>query len=222
MKKNIVIIGGGNQAQYTIDILERANLYRISGIIDSKREIGSHVYGYPIIGRQEDIRQLANKYEIGGMVAAIGDNWGRFNMTEQVRKLVPEIPWVNAIHPSAIIGNDVVMGIGVVAMAGVIINPGATISNFTFFATGAQIEHDCYIDAYASVSAGSVMGGHVKIGKYSAITLGCTIFDRITIGENSVVGGGSLVYKDIPDDVLAYGNPAKIIRSRQKGEKFLK
>jgi acetyltransferase-like isoleucine patch superfamily enzyme len=46
--------------------------------------------------------------------------------------------------------------------------------------------------------------------------------DRIEIGENTVVGSSSLVTKNLPDDVLAYGNPAKIIRTRNKGEKFLK
>jgi acetyltransferase-like isoleucine patch superfamily enzyme len=107
-------------------------------------------------------------------------------------------------------------------MAGVIINPMAKIGNHTFFATGCQIEHDCTIEDYASVSAGSVLGGYVHIKKYSAVTLGVTILDRITIGQNSVIGSGSLVIKNVPDNILAYGNPSKNIRFRAEGEKFLK
>ena len=107
-------------------------------------------------------------------------------------------------------------------MAGCIFNPGAVLGDFTFYATGAQIEHDCQIGDFASISAGSVMGGHVKVGRFSAITLGVTILDRIVIGENTVVGSGSLVHKCLPSNVLAYGNPMKIIRTREKGEKFLK
>ena len=52
--------------------------------------------------------------------------------------------------------------------------------------------------------------------------MGVVIIDRITIGENTVVGSGALVLKDLPDNVLAYGIPAKIIRTREPGEKFLK
>jgi galactoside O-acetyltransferase len=52
--------------------------------------------------------------------------------------------------------------------------------------------------------------------------LGVTVLDRIEIGENTVVGAGSLVTKSLPDNVLAYGNPCKIIRNRNQGEKFLK
>ena len=107
-------------------------------------------------------------------------------------------------------------------MAGVIFNPKSKIGDFTFFATGAQIEHDCIISDFASVSAGSVTGGYVKLGKFSALTLGVTVLDRLEIGENTVVGAGSLVLKSLPSDVLVYGNPASIIRKRAIGEKFLK
>jgi sugar O-acyltransferase (sialic acid O-acetyltransferase NeuD family) len=220
--KNIVIIGGGNQAHYTIDIIEKAGQYNIVGIIDSIHEIGSNRFGYKILGRQENISEIVDQYQIYGGVIAIGDNWVRYNVSLQILALVPNFKFVNAIHPSVIIGNNVKIGEGIIAMAGVIFNPKSIIGNFTFFATGAQIEHDCIISDFASISAGSVTGGHVKLGKYSALTLGVTVLDRLEIGENTVVGAGSLVLKSLPSDVLVYGNPAKIIRNRTTGEKFLK
>jgi sugar O-acyltransferase (sialic acid O-acetyltransferase NeuD family) len=220
--KNIVIVGGGNQAHYTIDIIEKSGQYNIVGIIDSIHEIGSNRFGYKILGRQENISEIVDQYQIYGGVTAIGDNWVRYNVSLQILALVPNFKFVNAIHPSVIIGNNVKIGEGIIAMAGVIFNPKSIIGNFTFFATGAQIEHDCIISDFASVSAGSVIGGHVKLGKYSALTLGVTVLDRLEIGENTVVGAGSLVLKSLPSDVLVYGNPAKIIRNRTTGEKFLK
>ncbi len=220
--KNIVIIGGGNQAHYTIDIIEKEGKYNIVGIIDSVHEVGSDRFGYKILGRQEDITEIITKYQIQGGLITIGDNWIRHIIFNQILNLVPNFKFVNAIHPSVIIGNNVKLGVGITAMAGVIFNPKSEIGNFTFFATGAQIEHDCIISDFASVSAGSVTGGYVKLGKFSALTLGVTVLDRLEIGENTVVGAGSLVLKSLPSDVLAYGNPANIIRKRAIGEKFLK
>jgi len=220
--KNIVIIGGGNQAHYVIDIIEREGQYNIVGIIDSIHPIGVDRFGYKIIGRQENISELITQYQIYGGIIAIGDNWIRGNVYLQISSLVPDFEFINAIHPSVIIGNNVKIGKGVTAMAGVIFNPKSVIGDFTFFATGAQVEHDCIISEFASISAGSVTGGYVKLGKCSALTLGVTVLDRLEIGENTVVGAGSLVLKSLPSNVLVYGNPAKVIRNRNIGEKFLK
>jgi sugar O-acyltransferase (sialic acid O-acetyltransferase NeuD family) len=220
--KNLVLIGGGNQAHYTIDIIEKEGKYNIVGVIDSVHPVGSDRFDYKIIGRQENLIALIKEYNIEVGVISIGDNWSRYYVYNQIREIVPDFEFVNAIHPSVIIGNNVKLGVGIVAMAGCIFNPKSVIGNFTFFATGAQIEHDCFIDKFSSVSAGSITGGYVRIGKFSAITLGVTIMDRVEIGENTVVGSGSLVVKSFPDNVLVYGNPAKIIRERKQGEKFLK
>jgi sugar O-acyltransferase (sialic acid O-acetyltransferase NeuD family) len=220
--KNLVLIGGGNQAHYTIDIIEREGKYNIIGIIDSVHEIGSERFGYKIIGRQENLIKLIEEYSIEVGIISIGDNWSRYYVYNKIIEQIPNFIFANAIHPSVIIGNNVKLGVGIIAMAGCIFNPKSEIGNFTFFATGAQVEHDNTIHDFSSISAGSITGGFVTIGKFSAITLGVTILDRIEIGENTVVGAGSLVIKSLPDNVLAYGNPAKVVRSRNQGEKFLK
>tara|TARA_R110000772_G_scaffold8452_3_gene27969 strand:- start:111 stop:776 length:666 start_codon:yes stop_codon:yes gene_type:complete len=220
--KNIVLIGGGNQAHYTIDIINKEKKYNIVGIIDSIHDISSDRFGYKILGRQEDIVKLVDQYNIEGGVISIGDNWVRYYVSNQIKEQIPNFKFVNAIHPSVIIGDNVELGEGIVMMAGCIINPKSTIGNFTFFATGAQVDHDCTIGDFASISAGSITGGYVNLGDFSAITLGVTVLDRLNIGKNTVVGAGSVLLKDLPDNVLAYGNPCIVIRSRVGAEKWLK
>jgi sugar O-acyltransferase (sialic acid O-acetyltransferase NeuD family) len=220
--KNLVLIGGGNHAHYTIDIIEKEGKYNIIGIIDSVHTIGDDKFGYKIIGRQENLIKLIEEYNIEVGIISIGDNWSRYRVYDKIIEQVQDFEFVNAIHPSVIIGNNVKLGVGIIAMAGCIFNPKSEIGNFTFFATGAQVEHDNSICDFSSISAGSITGGFVKLGKFSAITLGVIVLDRIEIGENTVVGSGSLVIKSLPDNVLAYGNPSKIIRNRHPGEKFLK
>ncbi len=220
--KNIVLFGGGYHAHYSIDIIQKEGKYTIIGIIDSVKEIGSEVFGFPVIGRQEQLIILVSAYNIDAGIITIGDNASRKVVYEAIIAQIPDFHFINAIHPSSIIGMNITMGVGIVVMAGCIINPNVVIGNFCFLATGAQLEHDCEMGDFASISAGSITGGKVKIGKYAAITLGCVIMDRINIGENTVVGSGALVTRDLPDNVLAYGSPAKIIRTRVFGEKFLK
>lgn len=220
--KNIVLFGGGLHANVCIDILEKEGRYKIVGIIDSMAEIGAMLYGYPVIGRQENLVNLINEYKIEAGFISIGDNYSRKFVRDYIVSQVPDFVFVNAIHPSVIVGKNVKLGCGIVMMAGVIVNPDSQIQDFCILNTGAQLEHNCLMEEYSHLSAGSITGGKVKIGKFSAITLGVIILDRVTIGENTVVGSGSLVMHDLPDNVLAYGNPATVIRKREPGEKFLK
>ena len=52
----------------------------------------------------------------------------------------------------------------------------------------------------------------VKIGKNVWIGSDCTILPGITIGNNSIIGAGSVVTKNVPDNVVVAGNPAKLIK----------
>ena len=61
-------------------------------------------------------------------------------------------------------------------------------------------------------NAGYVCGKPITLEKNVWIGGSCTILPGVTIGENSVIGGGSVVTKDIPANVIAVGSPAKVIR----------
>jgi len=55
----------------------------------------------------------------------------------------------------------------------------------------------------------------MRKGKLSFVGIGTTIIQGIKIGKNVTVGAGSVVLKDISDNVIAVGNPAKIIKSKK-------
>jgi sugar O-acyltransferase (sialic acid O-acetyltransferase NeuD family) len=224
MKKNIALIGCGSGLIYSVDIIEKQGLYNIVGLIDSVKDVGTELYGYKVIGRQAEILKLKEEYLIDGAVITLGDNYLRYKISTEINEKLrgEDWEWVNAIHPSVLIGDNVELGKGCLFMANVVINSGSIIGNFVHGYTGAIIEHNNTFESFSSISAGSVTGGFVNLGRFSAITLGCTVFDRVNIGENSIIGSGSLVTKDIPDNQLRYGNPAKFIRNRNLGEKYLK
>ena len=222
MKKNIIIFGGGSHAHCVIDTINASKSHNIIGIIDSIANIGSVIAGYPVIGRQEELKNLCAEYEIDGGIVALGDNYSRMAVRKEIIEQMPKFDFVNAIHPNAVISASASIGVGNVFMAGTIINVGAVIHNHCIINTGSQLEHFSKMEDFSSLSAGVITGGYVHLKSFSAIALGVTIFDRVSIGVNTVIGSGSLVTKDIPDNVVAYGSPARVVKTRELNERFLK
>jgi len=66
------------------------------------------------------------------------------------------------------------------------------------------------------ISKGEQKTGRIEIGDNSFIGINSIILPNVIIGKNVIIGAGSIVVKNIPDDVTAAGNPAKVINSRKK------
>jgi len=81
---------------------------------------------------------------------------------------------------------------------------------------GVVIEEYVQLGSHCSVYSLSTIDdkqGKVHLKKNSRIGSHSTILPNVTIGENSIVGAHSLVTQDIPDNVIAFGIPAKVIRN---------
>ena len=60
---DIVLIGGGGHCKSVIDVIEREDRFNIVGIVDKVGLAGSEVLGYPVIGNDSDITNLAKIYK---------------------------------------------------------------------------------------------------------------------------------------------------------------
>jgi len=222
MKKDkIVIIGSGGHAGVIIDIIEQEAKFDIIGLIDTSKRFGASVLGYKILGEEKDLPQLIIKYQLSGCFIAIGDNWKRSIVKNKIQEIEPSFGFITTIHPSAMIANGVTIGSGTVVMAGVVINSNSKIGDFCIINTNSSVDHDSKMDQFSSIAPGVTIGGNTSIGKFSAISLGAKIIHDIEIGEHSVIGAGSTVLKNVCDNFVVYGTPAKKIRERNHGDKYL-
>jgi len=118
----------------------------------------------------------------------------------------------NAIHPKSIISKLAKINNGLYIGPGSVISPYVFISDMVTINRGTTIGHHASIGRGCSINPGVNIGGLTTIGDYTTIGIGSNIFDRISIGSNTIIGAGSTVTKSIPDNVVAYGSPAKIIK----------
>lgn len=210
-----MIVGASGHAKVIIDVIEQQQRYAILGLIDTFQPSGTTVMGYQVIGGEDHLPRLLAEGAICGGLVAIGHNWIRYQMVQRIRALVPDFPFLNTIHPSARIAREVVLGAGVAIMAGVSINPGTRIGDFCFINTNASVDHDNTLEDFSCLQPNAATGGNVKVGAYSAICMGANVIHSVTIGSHTVVGAGSTVLGDLPDLVVAYGTPCRVIRGRE-------
>lgn len=219
--KNIVIVGASGHGGMLLDCIEKEGRYNVLGFVDSFKEKGTKMNGYEILGNEMALPQLIDKFNIQGVILAIGNNWTRKNVAKKIKGIVPDLDFVSTIHPSAIVGKGVKIGKGSAVLPGAIINANATIGAFCILNTNSSLGHDGMMDDFSSMASGVCTGGDLVLGRFSAISLGAKIIEKITIGEHSIIGAGSLVVKNVGNHSVVYGSPASFVRRRSIGDPYL-
>ena len=220
-KHKVFVVGASGHAKVIIDIFEKEGKYEVAGLIDLPKNKGNDFFGYKILGSEDDLPELLKIYPECKIFVAIGDGWLRHKVVEKIKAVVPQIEFVSAIHPSAILARGVIIGKGVAIMAGAIINSDCRIGDFSILNTNSSLEHDGIMHPYSSLLPNSTTGGGVEIGSFSVISIGAIVLHGKKVGEHSIIGAGSVLTSNCENNVVMYGVPAKRIRARQIGEKYL-
>ena len=112
------------------------------------------------------------------------------------------------------------LGIGCLISQFVTITDNVKIGKFFHANLYSYVEHDCIIGDYVTFAPGVKCNGNVVIKDFAYIGSGAVIKNGsknnpITIGKNSIIGAGAVVTKSIPDNVVAYGVPARVFRENK-------
>jgi sugar O-acyltransferase (sialic acid O-acetyltransferase NeuD family) len=219
--QDIFVFGASDHARVIIDIIELVGKYRIVGLFDSHKPKGWQTAGYEVLGDERDLVNMSRRTGLCRGIIGIGDNATRRRIGHSLRAELPELEYVTAVHPSATLSRQVNLGPGVLVMAKCYVGLNTEVGEGAVIATNSIFEHDGVMGEYSTLGAGTTTGGHVTLGDGTAVCLGCTIIHGMTIGRETVIGSGSTVIQDIPSGVVAYGSPARVMRSRVASDSYL-
>jgi len=213
----IGIYGAGGFGREIFEMIPNSNLayhaFKLAFIDDFRIENQS-ILGVDCLTLQEFQERSANSK----IIIAVG--------APQLRKLLRERTFEQSFQIQTLISKNSEVSKFAKLEDGVIVSSGVSIANRssigfnTAINLGAIIGHDVHVGSDSSISSQVNIGGGSSIGSGTYIGMGTLVREGLTIGSNSIVGMGSVVFHDIPDGVVAVGNPARVVKKNESGIEF--
>ena len=120
--------------------------------------------------------------------------------------------FVNLVSLNSYIASTVKIGKGCLVSHNCVIDSFSILHNFVTLNRSSSIGHHTTIGEFTTINPNTHIAGNCIIGKNVQIGMSATIIDGITVGNNVIIGANSFINKNVPDNVLIYGSPAKIIK----------
>jgi len=216
---SLFIYGAGGFGREIMDAARRCqaalpkwtNVYFIDDFCTDVTRYGARVFSY-------DAACSSMQSEPGEVVIATGEPAARTQMRQRLES--SQIPLGQVLDPSVIVATTAQLAVGVVIAPLCSISSNACLHTNAVVNTLSIVGHDVVVSENAVISSMVNLGGNCQIGRNTYIGMGALIKEGVRIGADAIVGMGSVVYNDIPDQMIALGNPARPMRRNDDKKVF--
>jgi len=215
VNRKLLLLGGGGHCKSIIDTLLQLHTYSAIGIVEKQDVEKASILTVPIVGRDRDVLTLFEQGYTYAFVSlgSIGNIVVRRNLFDLVENIGFMIP--NILDPGAQVSPHIQLGRGIFIGKHAVLNIGTAVEDCAIINSSAVIDHDCHVGSFSHIAPGTVLCGDVHVGNNTHVGAHSVIRQQVSIGNDVIIGMGSVVLHDIPDGVIAYGNPCKVIKNRE-------
>jgi sugar O-acyltransferase (sialic acid O-acetyltransferase NeuD family) len=215
--RRVLILGAGGHGRVVLDILLHDGRSEVVGFLDNNTDIhGRRVDGIPVLGSLDDLPALVEQHTIDGAIVAIGDNGIRRGLARRIDTAGVDL--ISAVHPSATVARNAMLGRNVVVAAGAIVCAHCQVGNSVILNTGCIVDHQTMIGEGSHICPGVRIAGRVKVEPGVFVGIGATVIPKITLGCEAIVGAGAVVIDDVPSLATVVGVPARPVRVASASE----
>lgn len=207
-----VIIGAGTYGEVYFAYLIESGV-EIVGFIDDDQSLwGETVQNVPVLGGAESLKTICKTLGVEAVYCPIGRNETRVRLLTLARECGYKTP--NYIHPTVVMSSQVsIANEGVYILAGTVMMPYVTIEKDVMISVGVNIPHHAYLSQGTFISTGVSFGASVRAEPYAYVGIGAIIMTGVKIlGRGCLVGAGAVVIRDVEDNAVVAGVPAKFIK----------
>lgn len=205
MGNKLIIIGASGHGKVVADIAISMNKWQDIAFLDDDESIKT-LMGLQVIGKPSE---AVNYKDEADFFVAIGNNATRKRIHEKLEER--RLPIARLIHPSAILGTEVEIGLGTAIMAGVVINSSSRIGKGCIINTSSSLDHDNVLEDYVHISPGARTAGSVAIGTGSWLGIGSIVSNNVKISSGCKIGAGAVVINDVTKSGIYVGVPVRRI-----------
>jgi len=215
--EHLVMWGAADQARVNYKILKHLG-YRVEALIDDTIDQLSPFKEVPIYAGEVGLDYFLKtaQFKNMGFVIAIGNPFGNVRLKLHALLKSKGLSTVSFADPTAFICKTAAYGEGLQVMPAAIVHNDVRIGVQCIINTRALVEHDCVLSNGVEIGPGAVLCGRVHVGENTWIGANATVRPRVSIGKNTIIGAGAVAVNDIPDNAVAVGVPAKIIRDNRR------
>jgi sugar O-acyltransferase (sialic acid O-acetyltransferase NeuD family) len=188
--KEIIVLGAGGHAKSVIDVIELQNEYKIVGIVDNDLKKGSKFLDYEVIGNDDDLQNLREKYKYAIIgVGQIKTPNIRIKLFQKLKELNFILPVI--ISPLAYVSKRAKMEEGTIIMHHALVNTDVKIGKNCIINSKALIEHDVVVEDFCHISTGAIVNGGTIVRAKTFFGSNATAKEYIDV--NGFIKAGGLV-----------------------------
>ncbi len=216
--KKVVILGGRGIGMIAASVAQDLGYFEVLGFLNDVVPVGKTVGVYKkhkVLGTTEDVATYLKDKDVYFFIGYIGMK-NEKEVFEKISNLkIPRERFATLIHPTAIIPRGYCnIGYGVLIAPLAQLSPDTTIEDNCILLPNSFLGHDSTMRRFSHITANAVVGGNVTLGRGAHVGTNATIRENVTIGDFSIVGSGSVVLKDVPNNSIYIGNPAKLLKQK--------
>ena len=212
--KKVVILGTGGTSVDILDTIDdiasKGGDLKCVGFLDDNESMwGKEIQGVEVLGPLKKSSSLDNVYFINGIGSPS-------NFAKKGRiitgLMIPQERFLTIIHPTASVSRTAKLGDGVVIFQNVTVTANAKIGDHVVILPNSIVSHDAEVGDYTCITGGVCVSGRVRVGKSCYLGTNSAFREDVKVGDFSLVGMGSIVLKDVEENSVVVGNPAKFLR----------